>query len=105
MTTSELATSRRALERKAIEYERLKRGWSKDLTDEQREEILVDFDTKYLDMEEDGELDPEGGGDFDFDFDVPMVEVIDEFGRTRMVKATRAPGPLPQNQIKPYHPR
>lgn len=98
VTTSELAASRRALERKAIEYERLKRGWSKDLTDEQREEILVDFDTKYLDMD-DEEFEAEG----EFDFEVPMVEVTDEFGRTRMVKATRAPGPLPQNQPKPYY--
>jgi len=45
-------------------------------------------------------------GEFDdaaeLELDVPMVEVTDEFGRTRMVKATRAPGPLPQNQVKPY---
>jgi len=59
----------------------------------------VDFDTKYLDMEE-GELDDIG----DFDLDIPMVEATDEFGRTRLVKATRAPGPLPQNQVRPYGP-
>ena len=93
-------TSRRALERKAIEYERLKRGWSKDLTAEQREEILVDFDSKYLDMDDE---EFEAAGEL-FEFDVPMVEDTDEFGRTRMVKATRAPGPQPQSHPKPYFP-
>ena len=95
VTTNELATSRRALERKAREYERLKRGWAKDLTDEQRENILVDFDAKYAEMplseeSSDGE-------------DEPMIESVDEFGRTRMVRQTRLPRlPTPERELKPY---
>jgi hypothetical protein len=87
------------LERKAVEYERLKRGWSKDLTDAQREEILVDFDSKYADMPLDEEF-SEG------ELDEPLVEMTDEFGRTRMVKQTRMPRPLtPESSLKPYFPR
>jgi hypothetical protein len=96
VTTNELAQSKRALERKAIEYERLKRGWAKDLTDEQREEILVDFDSKYLDEVADEDF---SGGELD----EPLVEVTDEFGRTRMVKQSRVQRPLtPENKLKPY---
>ena len=100
MGTNELAESRRALERKAIEYERLKRGWSKDLTDQQREEIMVDFDTKYIDGYDDEEEKFDGGYD-----DEPLVEVEDEFGRTRMVKASRIRRPLtPEEKLRPYSP-
>jgi len=88
------------LERKAIEYERLKRGWSKDLTDQQREEIMVDFDTKYIDGYDDEEEKFDGGYD-----DEPLVEVEDEFGRTRMVKASRIRRPLtPEEKLRPYSP-
>lgn len=91
-----MAQSKRALERKAIEYERLKRGWAKDLTDDQREEILVDFDSKYLDE----------GVDEDFsegELDEPLVEVTDELGRTRMVKQSRVQRPLtPEGKLEPY---
>jgi hypothetical protein len=84
------------LERKAIEYQRLKRGWAKDLTDEQREEILVDFDSKYLEEVTDEDF-SEG------EVDEPLVEVTDEFGRTRMVKQTRVQRPLtPESELKPY---
>jgi hypothetical protein len=94
VTTNELATSRRALERKAVEYERLKRGWAKDLTDEQRENILVDFDAKYAEMSSDEDSD-EGE-------DEPMVETVDEFGRTRMVRQTRLARPSTPERERPY---
>ena len=82
-----------------LEYERLKRGWSKDLTDEQRDEILVDFDSKYLDGEMEDEDFSEG------ELDEPLIEVKDEFGRTRMVRQSRLPGPFaPENKLKPYEP-
>ena len=84
------------MERKAIEYQRLKRGWAKDLTDEQREEILVDFDSKYLEEAADEDI-SEG------ELDEPLVEVTDEFGRTRMVKQSRVQRPLtPESELKPY---
>jgi hypothetical protein len=95
VTTNELATSRRALERKAVEYERLKRGWAQDLTDEQRENILVDFDTKYAEMPLDEESSDDGEEE-------PMMEITDEFGRTRMVKQTRVPRlPTPERDLQP----
>jgi hypothetical protein len=96
VSNSELAEARRGLERKAVEYERMKRGWTKDLTEAQREDILVDFDTKYLDALENGmssEEEDEG----------PKVEVVDEFGRTRMVSQTATTRPLsPERELRPY---
>jgi hypothetical protein len=96
VSTNELAQSRRALERKALEYERLKRGWAKDLTDEQREEILVDFDTKYLDAALNEEFS-------DGEMDESFIEVTDEFGRTRKIQENRMLRPLtPERILKPY---
>lgn len=93
---SELAQARRGLERKAVEYERMKRGWTKDLTDAQREDILVDFDAKYLDSLENGMSSED-------DDDGPKVEVVDEFGRTRMVSQTASTRPLsPERESRPY---
>lgn len=71
-----------------MEYERLKRGWAKDLTDEQREEILVDFDTKYLDAALNEDFS-------DGEIDESFIEVTDEFGRTRKINESR--------NLKPYH--
>jgi hypothetical protein len=97
VSTNELAQSRRALERKALEYERLKRGWSKDLTDAQKEEILVDFETKYLDAALNEEFS-------DGEIDESYVEVTDEFGRTRKIYENRMLRPLtPERNLKPYH--
>jgi hypothetical protein len=90
VSTSDLAQSKRALERKALEYERLKRGLGDDLTDEQREDVLVDFESKFL--EEDT-----NGVEEDFSFS----EVKDEFGRTRIVKQARQPR-VPEDSLKPY---
>jgi uncharacterized protein YecA (UPF0149 family) len=105
VSVNELAESKRGLERKALEYERLKRGWSKDLTDQQREEIMVDFDSKYLDgLDNEEEF---GGGEQEEQFDEePLVEVTDEFGRTRKVKASRLQRPLtPEEKLRPYSSR
>jgi len=102
--TGEFARSRRGLERKAIEYEKLKRGWTDELTPEQKEEILVDFDSKYLNLlSEDDEAAEDGEEeDLDFDVDVDTAEVTDEFGRTRKVKQTRVLKPLPPPEKRPY---
>jgi len=82
-----------------VHYERMKRGWTKDLTNAQREEIMVDFESKYLDALEHGE----SSGDDDRD-DEPLVEVTDEFGRSRMVAQTRGLRPLsPDRELRPYH--
>ena len=70
-----------------MEYERLKRGWAKDLTDEQREEILVDFDTKYLDAALNEDFS-------DGEIDESFIEVTDEFGRTRKINESRNRRPL-----------
>jgi hypothetical protein len=98
VSSSELTQARRALEKKAVEYERMKRGWTRDLTDAQREEILVDFDAKYLDSLEDGLSNEEEDDDRG-----PKVEVVDEFGRTRMVSQTAVTRPLsPERELRPY---
>jgi hypothetical protein len=87
VTTGELAQSKRALERKALQYERLQRGWDKD----DSEDVLVDFETKYLDRE----LERDTLSEDEF-----QVEVIDEFGRSRMVTQH---GKKPSNEeTKPY---
>jgi len=97
VSNSDLAEARRGLERKAVEYERMKRGWTKDLTDAQREEILVDFDSKYLDSLENLSEGEDDGG--------PKVEVVDEFGRTRIVSQTAVTRPLsPDQEQRPYSP-
>ena len=92
VTTDDLAKSRRALERKALEYERLRRGWSKDLTDAQKEEIMVDFDAKFADLDSDEET--YNGG-----LEEIEVEITDEFGRTRKIKETRMRRP-PTTEIQ-----
>jgi len=99
VTMSELAQARRTLEKKAVQYEQMKRGWTKDLTDAQREEIMVDFESKYLDALENEELSVDDGED-----EQPLVEITDEFGRSRMVKQTRVTRPLsPDRELRPYH--
>jgi coiled-coil domain-containing protein 174 len=97
--TSDLARSRRGLERKAAEYEKLKRGWTDELTPEQKEEILVDFEAKYLDLLSEEEEEEE---ELDIDLEEPSEEVTDEFGRTRKVRRTRVRRPLPPPEKRPY---
>ena len=66
------------------------------MTDEQRDEILVDFESKYLDEALDGDFEE---GEID---DEPLIEVRDEFGRTRMVKQNPVPGSFTlENKLKP----
>ena len=61
---------------------------------------MVDFDTKYIDGYDDEEKRVDVGDD-----DEPLVEVEDEFGRTRMVKASRIRRPLtPEEKFRPYSP-
>ena len=82
-----------------MQYEQMKRGWTKELTDAQREEIMVDFESKYLDALESGELSADDGED-----EQPLVEITDEFGRSRMVKQTRVTRALsPDRELRPYH--
>jgi hypothetical protein len=93
VTSDDLAKSRKALERKTVEYERLRRGWSKDLTDAQREEIMVDFDAKYAEFDSDEE---------DGAFEEFEVQVTDEFGRTRTIKEKRMRRPPTPEIERPY---
>lgn len=96
VTTDDLAKSRRALEQKTLEYERLRRGWSKDLTEAQKEEIMVDFDAKYAEFDsedEEGEYGP---------LEEVEVEVTDEYGRTRKIKEKRMRRPPTPEIERPY---
>ena len=57
---------------------------------------MVDFDSKYLDEVADEDF-SEG------ELDEPLVEVTDEFGRTRMVTQSSVQRPLtPESKLKPY---
>ena len=94
ISTDELARSARSLERKAEIYERLKRTKGKGLTDLQREDVLVDFETKYLDAALAGEI-----PDLEDDDEGDLMEVTDEFGRTRFVKREVI---TPESNLKPY---
>ena len=95
VSTDDLARSARSLERKAEIYERLKRTRGKGLTDSQREDVLVDFETKYLDAALAGEI-----SDLEDDDDEGnLMEVTDEFGRTRFVRREVI---TPESNFKPF---
>jgi len=96
VSTDDLARSARSLERKAEIYERLKRTRGKGLTDTQKEDVLVDFETKYLDAALAGEI-----SDLEDDDEGDLMEVTDEFGRTRFVRREAI---TPESNLKPYVP-
>jgi hypothetical protein len=58
--------------------------------------MMVDFETKWAETPLDDD-DLSGG-----EWDEPLMEVTDEFGRTRMVKQSRVRRQLPSEQLKPY---
>ncbi|KAJ3005354.1 UNVERIFIED_CONTAM: hypothetical protein HDU68_004649, partial [Siphonaria sp. JEL0065] len=88
-----------ALQRKAEEYDRLKRDAPLDSDDEEDDEAikrrkkmgedklpLVDFVKKHLDKKED----PSGNDSEEDEDDDPWVEATDAFGRTRIVRKSEA---------------
>ncbi|BFZ65231.1 hypothetical protein YB2330_006394 [Saitoella coloradoensis] len=81
--SDEMDRSRRALERKAKEYERLRKG------EERREDdALVDFDRKWAEGEH--KIGYHNEEEAEEEFEEPKIEITDEFGRTRLVSRSEA---------------
>ncbi|KAJ1912728.1 hypothetical protein IWQ60_009533 [Tieghemiomyces parasiticus] len=97
---------RDALARKSALYEQLrKRKHPSDLPEWQREGMLVDFDQKYLDASSSSDSDSEsqdkvGEGSVTSD---PLVEYIDEFGRTRRMPRSQVPSAFLPRPAAPAH--
>ncbi|KAF8588885.1 hypothetical protein K439DRAFT_1334318 [Ramaria rubella] len=99
-----LEAAKDALERKALQYEKLKKGKTAGLSEKQYDSLLVDFDRKA--EEEDYESDSSEDVDESLtvpkrlDDDDPIVEYEDEFGRMRTARQSEVPRNLqpPQDQ-------
>ncbi len=96
----ELARSRAALERKAEMYDKLKKGLHAGLDGERRKELvgLVDWERKLEEHESssgsdsDSEEDESGGGNGKLSLqDDPIIEYVDDFGRTRSDRRSNVP--------------
>ncbi|KAJ3999469.1 hypothetical protein F5050DRAFT_1737916 [Lentinula boryana] len=88
-----LENARISLERKSKKYTQLIQGKTAGLNEKQMEALLVDFDAKGIDSNWESDSD-----DVDEsltvptrDEDDPMVEYIDEYGRTRMARKSEVP--------------
>jgi len=92
----DLESARAALERKAALYDKLKRGKSGGLNEEQFNSLLVDFDRETEDRDRDDE---DSDSDVDESLTVPkpanehdpFVEYEDEFGRVRTARKSEVP--------------
>ncbi|KAH8109576.1 hypothetical protein DFH11DRAFT_1515373 [Phellopilus nigrolimitatus] len=91
-------SARTALERKALIYDKLRKGKTGGLSDAQYDALLVDFDAKALDDHYSSDSE-----DVDEslmvpkpvdDSDDPLVEYEDEFGRMRTAKKSEVPRDL-----------
>ncbi|KAI1797359.1 hypothetical protein LXA43DRAFT_410919 [Ganoderma leucocontextum] len=94
--------SRVVLERKVKKYELLKKGKTGGYSDKQYSELLVDFEQKYNDHYESDsdEVDesltlPVAPQDAKDD---PLVEYVDELGRTRTVRRSQVPRDVPTSR-------
>ncbi|KAM5538540.1 hypothetical protein V8D89_007873 [Ganoderma adspersum] len=90
---------RAVLERKAQRYELLKRGKTGGYSDKQCGELLVDFEQKYMDHYESDSDDVDESltvprAPYNADDD-PLVEYVDELGRTRTVPRSQVPRDVP----------
>ncbi|CAG8588502.1 5534_t:CDS:2 [Paraglomus brasilianum] len=88
---SSLEASRKAMERKAKLYDKLRKHGIED--DTLAEEVLVDFDSKPRDDSSDADEGAEKKDDQSVND--PWVEYVDEFGRTRVVRKSELPEDLP----------
>ncbi|KAI5982319.1 hypothetical protein EDD15DRAFT_2181060 [Pisolithus albus] len=94
VSKSTVESARAALERKARIYEKLKKGKSGGLTEQQYDALLVDFDSKTMDRYEsdsddvDESLTVPTAPQHDDD---PVIEYEDEFGRIRTARRSEVP--------------
>ncbi|KDN36330.1 hypothetical protein K437DRAFT_252451 [Tilletiaria anomala UBC 951] len=98
-----------ALQRKAEMYDKLKRGLHGGLTEQEREKALglVDWERKMAEKEEDGGSDDDScdagasGSEYEGEgrrtpevhttSDDPIIEYVDDFGRTRTARRSKVP--------------
>ncbi|KAI6024641.1 hypothetical protein BKA83DRAFT_685078 [Pisolithus microcarpus] len=94
VSKSTVESARAALERKAQIYEKLKKGKSGGLSEQQYDALLVDFDSKTMDRYE------SDSDDVDESLTVPtvpqhdddpVIEYEDEFGRIRTARRSEVP--------------
>jgi hypothetical protein len=85
---------RKVLERKAALYEKLKSSKTKDLTDKERAYLEAKGDDILLEYSSSDDDDSESYSDLgqpsNAHADSDMIETVDEFGRTRLVKRSAA---------------
>jgi len=99
-----LDAAKEALERKAAQYEKLKRGKTAGLSEKQYDSLLVDFDRKAEDNS-----DSDTSEDVDESLTVPknpyeddpVVEYEDEFGRMRTAPQSEVPRNLLPSEKEP----
>lgn len=77
------------LKRKAEIYDKLQRGKTGGLSSAQLDNLLVDFDSK--DDEKSSSEESASDDDTNAGPDDPLVEIMDEFGRTRQVRRSEVP--------------
>ncbi|KAH9928618.1 uncharacterized protein B0H18DRAFT_874756 [Fomitopsis serialis] len=96
-----LDSARAALERKALVYEKLRKGKSGGLSEKQYESLLVDFDQKAMDHYESDSDDVDESLTVPKpreEQDDPIIEYEDEFGRVRTGRRSEIPRHLLQQQ-------
>lgn len=108
--SSQLDSARRALERKAAMYNKLKRGATGGLDEQSLQESLIDWDRKGYEHEgassgsrsgddsDEGGRGSEGNGGATDSDDDPMTEYEDDLGRMRQVRRSRLPRSVLQSR-------
>lgn len=86
----DLQRSRKALERKEREYKRMfNKGTDMALTGDAAENLMVDFDRKWAEGHRQELSSEDEQNPLDEDED-PMIDIQDEFGRTRKIRKSEA---------------
>ncbi|GJJ08545.1 hypothetical protein Clacol_002763 [Clathrus columnatus] len=97
-----LDVAREALERKAAQYDKLRRGKTAGLNEKQYESLLIDFDKKAEEEGYDSDSTAEDVDEPSAKDDDPIVEYEDEFGRIRTSRRSEVPRNLmPQKSTEP----
>jgi hypothetical protein len=109
--SSQLDAARRALEKKAAIYDKLKSGATGGLDEEALQDSLIDWDRKAYhqdgvsssassDEEDDTPIREKGSGSANDSDEDPMTEYEDDFGRMRRVRRSRLPRSVLQDRQK-----
>ncbi|KAI0749583.1 hypothetical protein C8Q80DRAFT_633433 [Daedaleopsis nitida] len=87
----QVADARPNLQRKSKKYDELVRGKNAGFSEQERAELLVDFDEKLVDDSSEAESDGAEGPSAVRPNDDPEVEYIDEHGRSRWARRSEIP--------------